>query len=211
MSSLNPVSESVVAKTKIHWEDPLAAAKLSWDLKARLNRAGIIKKENQVILLCIGTDRSTGDCLGPLVGSKLQPLQQESIQVYGTLEDPVHASNIEEKLKQIYSQYKSPYIIAIDASLGSLDNVGLVNIDEGSLRPGAGVNKNLPPVGDLNITGIVNVGGFLEYLVLQNTRLNIVMKLADLIADGLKRIIYEYEFYIPAITTDYQLNINTSD
>ena len=41
-------------------------------------------------------------------------------------------------------------------------------------KPGAGVNKDLPPVGDLYITGVVNVGGFMDYLVLQNTRLYLI-------------------------------------
>jgi len=44
------------------------------------------------------------------------------------------------------------------------------------------VNKDLPPVGDIHMTGIVNVGGFMEYFVLQNTRLNLVVKMADIIA-----------------------------
>lgn len=34
--------------------------------------------------------------------------------------------------------------------------------------------------------GIVNVGGFMEYFVLQNTRLSLVMRMAHVIADGLR-------------------------
>ena len=33
--------------------------------------------------------------------------------------------------------------------------------------------------------GIANVGGFMEYFVLQNTRLNLVMKMADIISQSL--------------------------
>ena len=40
-----------------------------------------------IIILCIGTDRSTGDCLGPLVGHKLKLIQYKNVYVYGTLED----------------------------------------------------------------------------------------------------------------------------
>ncbi|MFZ5631955.1 MAG: spore protease YyaC [Bacillota bacterium] len=178
------------AKNKIYREDPLAVAKLCWDLSARLNRAGI-EREQDKVLLCIGTDRSTGDCLGPLVGSKMQAISQDYLHVYGTLDDPVHAGNLKEKLDEIYSRFKNPFIVAVDACLGSLENVGHISIGDGSLQPGAGVNKNLPPVGDVYITGIVNVGGFLEYMVLQNTRLNIVMKMADLIVGGLCRMISE--------------------
>jgi len=182
--------ESCPAKTKIHWEDPLAVAKLCWDLTARLRKAGV-KRDRAKVLLCIGTDRSTGDSLGPLIGSKIQSLIQDYLHVYGTLDEPVHASNLKEKLEQIYSSFKDPYIIAVDACLGSIESVGHISIGDGALHPGAGVNKDLPPVGDLHITGIVNVGGFMEYLVLQNTRLNIVMKMADLIAEGVSRTITE--------------------
>ena len=191
MTAINAVIDTAYpAKTKINCEDPLAVAKLGWDLSSRLKRAGV-KKEDPKVLLCVGTDRSTGDCLGPLVGSKLKAIAQEYLHVYGTLDDPVHASNLREKMDHIHSQFENPYIIAVDACLGSLESVGHINIGDGSLQPGAGVNKNLPEVGDAHITGIVNVGGFLEYLVLQNTRLNTVMKMADVIAEGLCRMIAE--------------------
>ncbi|MGH2168427.1 DUF1256 domain-containing protein, partial [Enterococcus faecalis] len=50
-----------------------------------------------------------------------------------------------------------------------------------------GVKKDLPPVGDIHITGIVNISGFMEFTVLQNTRLNLVLKMAKLIAAGISR------------------------
>ncbi len=177
-----------VSRTKINIEDPLAAVKFGWDLAGRLHKNGFAAHCPK-ILLCIGTDRSTGDCLGPLVGSKLSALGQDFFHVYGTLEHPVHASNLKQKLEEIYRTYENPLIIAVDACLGSLENVGCVNIGDGSLQPGAGVNKNLPPVGQIHITGTVNVGGFMEYLVLQNTRLNLVMRMADLIVEGLMNAI----------------------
>lgn len=192
MAAVNSIQTEIFpAKTKIHMEDPLAVAKFSWDLAKRLDKAGV-KHDTPKILLCIGTDRSTGDCLGPLIGSKTKTLGQNFLHVYGTLDQPVHASNLKEKLEEIQKSHPDPFIIAVDACLGNLENVGCINIGEGSLQPGAGVNKNLPPVGEIHITGIVNVGGFMEYLVLQNTRLNIVMRMADLIVDGLQRTISEY-------------------
>jgi putative sporulation protein YyaC len=191
MSAFNVVEDAALtAKTYINCEDPLAVAKFSWDLADRLKRAGV-KKEHDKVLLCIGTDRSTGDCLGPLVGLKFQAINQDYLHVYGTLDDPVHAGNLKEKMELILLKFHNPYIIAVDACLGSLENVGRISIGDGSLQPGAGVNKNLPEVGNIHITGVVNVGGFMEYLVLQNTRLNIVMKMADLIVEGLCRMIGE--------------------
>ncbi|MNT94758.1 hypothetical protein D3C72_2365110 [compost metagenome] len=54
------------------------------------------------------------------------------------------------------------------------------------MKPGAGVGKDLPPVGDYNIVGIVNVSGFMEYFVLQNTRLSLVYQLKNEIVDIIK-------------------------
>lgn len=192
MTALNNLDTSTLDdKTKIHIEDPLAVNKFARDLVSRL-RSLRVDRDRPKILLCIGTDRSTGDCLGPLVGSKIDSVQQDFYLVYGTLDKPVHASNLKESLDCIYKEHRDPFIIAVDACLGRIENVGCVNLGNGSLQPGAGVNKELPPVGQIHITGIVNVGGFMEYLVLQNTRLNLVMRLADIIGGGLCKTITEF-------------------
>jgi putative sporulation protein YyaC len=138
-----------------------------------------------ITIVCIGTDRSTGDSLGPLVGTMLKEKDVSFFHVYGTLEDPIHAMNLQEKLSMIYSLHENPFMIGIDACLGRLKSVGAITIGEGPVRPGAGVNKELPPVGDIHITGIVNVSGFMEFFVLQNTRLHLVMNMAKTIADGI--------------------------
>lgn len=142
-----------------------------------------------IIILCIGTDRATGDCLGPIVGYKLKKMFLNNVTVMGTLSKPVHAKNIEETVNNIKSTYTNPFIIAIDACLGKMDHIGYVSIGKGSINPGAGVNKTLPPVGDMYITGIVNFSGFMDMLILQNTRLNTVMGMADFIAFGIRRTI----------------------
>lgn len=175
------------AKTKVHCEDPLAEVKISWDLCKRINDTLIFPQQDKV-LLCVGTDRSTGDCLGPLVGTKIQAANQSYLHVYGTLEQPVHAGNLQEKIDEINFRFNNPYIIAIDACLGNLENIGNINVGLGTIQPGAGVKKDLPAVGDIHITGIVNVGGFLEFMVLQNTRLNTVFKLAEVISGAIMRV-----------------------
>ena len=192
MNALNAAhAEQSPGKTRINIEDPMAASKFAWDLGNRLRQSGL-SPERPIILLCIGTDRSTGDCLGPLVGTKMDQLNQDFFIVYGTLDKPVHASNLRETLQEINTYFKNPFIIAVDACLGRLENVGSIQLGNGSLQPGAGVNKELPPVGQVHITGVVNVGGFMEYLVLQNTRLNLVMRLADVIVSGLTKTITEF-------------------
>ena len=107
------------------------------------------------------------------------------VTVYGTLDRPVHAVNLEATIKEIEENFANPFIIAVDACLGRTENIGFINIKPGPLRPGTGVNKHLPAVGQMHIIGVVNVGGFMEYLVLQNTRLSLVMRMAEVISTGL--------------------------
>lgn len=141
-----------------------------------------------IVIVCIGTDRSTGDSLGPLVGTKLHDIKLDNVHVYGTLDDPIHAVNLEEKLAYIQTKHLTPFIIAIDACLGRLKSVGQITIGDGPVMPGAGVKKDLPPVGDIHITGIVNVSGFMEFFVLQNTRLSLVMKMATVVAQSIQEL-----------------------
>lgn len=145
----------------------------------------IVKSKRPIVLLCIGTDRSTGDSLGPLVGDKLKFLIRDSVYLYGNLQNPVHAKNLCDIINEINTNYKNPFIIAIDACLGSLQNVGKIVIDGKPIRPGSAMNKDLPRVGDLSITGIVNISGAMEFMVLQNTRLFTVMQLAETISKGI--------------------------
>lgn len=144
-----------------------------------------LKTNRPIVFLCIGTDRSTGDSLGPLVGDKLKFLIRNRVALYGNLENPVHAKNLNDTLEIINSNYNDPFVIAIDACLGNIQNVGKIVIERKPLHPGSAMNKDLPPVGDLSITGIVNISGALEFMVLQNTRLFTVMQLAETISKGI--------------------------
>jgi putative sporulation protein YyaC len=168
----------------------LAFKKFS-DALYELIHKNILNGYKKIVFLCIGTDRSTGDSLGPLIGYKTNNLKYNNFFIYGNLESPVHAKNLVEIIKLINGSYENPYIIAIDACLGRSDHVGYISIGEGSIKPGSGVNKDLSPVGDMFITGIVNMEGFMDFIVLQNTRLSMVMKMADLIAMGIRYVLWK--------------------
>jgi putative sporulation protein YyaC len=143
-----------------------------------------------MVFVCIGTDRSTGDSLGPIIGHKLKDLKHANVHVYGNLDTPVHAKNLDEITRQISEKYTNPFVIAIDACLGKVDHVGHITVGQGAIKPGSAVNKDLLPVGDMHITGIVNFSGFMDFLILQNTRLGTVMKMADIISSGIKYVLW---------------------
>ncbi|NMO94193.1 spore protease YyaC [Paenibacillus lemnae] len=187
--SANSPSLPEFSSLKIPHTDPEIHSALIHRLLYHLS-AGVGRRP--LVVICIGTDRSTGDCLGPLVGTSLARYHSSMFHLYGTLDEPVHAMNLSDTLTTVYNTFDDPYIIGIDACLGQTTSVGSIQISDGPLKPGAGVNKELPPVGDIHVTGIVNVGGFMEYFVLQNTRLSLVMRLSDIIANCLFRAMKEW-------------------
>jgi putative sporulation protein YyaC len=168
-------------EVRVRVEDPQAVAVLGAFLRQqveRLQRRG----RASLIVLCIGSDRSTGDALGPLVGSLLLRNGLGRDQVAGDLGNPVHASNLRRTWADLVRGRPDAAVLAVDACLGRQESVGTLAAGAGPLRPGAGVNKDLPAVGDLYLTGTVNVSGFMEYFVLQNTRLSLVVNMAEKMA-----------------------------
>lgn len=146
------------------------------------------------VFVCIGSDRVTGDSLGPMIGSWLKNRYQDQIQIYGTLELPVHALNLDEKLEQIHRLHRDHPVIAIDASLGTKEHQGYITVGLGSISPGAGVNKSLTAVGDIFITGIVGTSGRFSHLSLQTARLSWIISIAEQIAKGIQ---YAYSPFVP--------------
>ena len=57
---------------------------------------------------------------------------------------------------------------------------------DGPIHPDKAVGKNLPPVGDVSIKGIVNIAGFMEHAVLQSTRLHLPFEMSRIIARALQ-------------------------
>lgn len=138
------------------------------------------------VVLCIGTDRVTGDSLGPLVGTFLQACgSSRCLHVYGTLDTPVHALNLRQICRHIKKEHPRSLILAVDASLGIKRHLGYVTLEKGSLHPGAGVQKTLDAIGDISITGIIGPVHPQAQLVLQNTRLAPVTRLACCISQGI--------------------------
>lgn len=178
-------------------DDKLAVFKVAKAISETMEMTGLKNRinalrERPIVAMCIGTDRSTGDSLGPLVGDMLSKYKMNGVYVYGTLDNPVHARNLEETLLDTRALHPGAYLVAIDASLGIMEHVGCISVGNGPIKPGAGLKKELPPVGDMHITGIVNTGGFMDFLVLQSTRLSVVMRMADVIARSLHMAFNEY-------------------
>ena len=161
-------------------DDPSAAQTLASSLARALFAHGAF--ERPVVFACIGTDRSTGDALGPLVGQWLIRSGYDHARVVGTLEHPLHALNLRDRMGPLTGSPRSPVVVAIDAALGPRQSIGMISLRGGGLRPGHGVGKSMSCVGDLAITATVNIAsGAFDAHVLQSTRLFVVQALAKTI------------------------------
>ncbi len=136
------------------------------------------------VALCIGSDLAVGDSLGPIVGTMLKE-NGFCGYVYGTLKNPVTAKEVKfagDFLKKTHPRSK---VIAIDAAVGEETDVGLIKVSDCPLRPGSGANKRLGKLGDVSVLGIVARKSAFSYSLLNLTRLNLVYRMAERIAEGL--------------------------
>lgn len=150
----------------------------------RQMRALIPDHTAPVLFLCIGSDRITGDCLGPLVGHWLSMCALRDCVVLGTLSHPVHAGNLPQVMETIRRDYPNHFVIAIDAALDCQETVGQIYLHDHPLSPGAGVQKYLPPAGEISITGVVAPLEPFSATLLSETRLSVVMQMVDCIVEG---------------------------
>ena len=150
-------------------------------------------KTNAPIVVCVGSDLVLGDSLGPLVGTMLKK-NGVSSYVYGTLNFPITAKEVEYARTCLKQMHPNSVIIAVDAALSNQDDVGLIKVVNKGLKPGVGVNKNLGEIGDVSVIGIVAGKSNKNFELFNLTRLNLVYKMAEVISCGI-------EDYIKSLTT----------
>jgi putative sporulation protein YyaC len=175
---LQPLASPSQSIISVNTHEIHASENLSVYLKEYLNK--------RYIILCIGTDLCIADCLGPLIGSKLLEYNLP-LPIIGTLKNPVHAVNYSQKLSQIRLSYPDYKILAVDAALsGNIKRIGMITLECGNLVPGIGAGNHLAPVGDINITGIVNT----KYVSpLSDIRLSLIVDMADVIVSAIVKSI----------------------
>lgn len=140
--------------------------------------------DDDTVIVCIGTDKCIGDCLGPLVGTILKE-NFFPLPVYGTLDTPIHALNIDKKLNSISATHPSAHIIGVDACLGNDDDIGQIRLRNYAIHPGKGVGKDLPEVGVASIVGIVDSSDNSEFFFSHSIRLSFILNMAKVISKAL--------------------------
>ncbi|HIU51718.1 MAG TPA: spore protease YyaC [Candidatus Merdicola faecigallinarum] len=152
---------------------------------------------SDLVFLCIGTDKMTGDSFGPLVGHQLKRLLKnfetiKHIIVLGDLEENVCATNIYEKVEKIKKNCEKPYIIAIDSALSRKEDIGKIFVSKKGICVRKGIQKKHEQIGNASIKGVVAKDykiPQINYEILQNTPLRIIIKLSEEIANGIFEVI----------------------
>lgn len=100
------------------------------------------------VFVCVGTHKILFDAFAPCCGYFLEG---KNIPVYGTTDKNVNASNIYDRLYEIYDIDKidAKNIIAIDSAVASdVNKKNSIEVRKNCpIRPGAGVGKELPSIG----------------------------------------------------------------
>lgn len=148
--------------------------------------------EHLPVILCIGSDLSVGDSLGPITGTKLKErLAGLPCYIYGTLSKPITAHEVKYMNDFLRETHPESRIIAIDAAVGLAGDIGLVKVTPRGLKPGSGANKKLSKVGNVSILGIVAEKSVFNYSLFSATRLNVVYRMSEIIAEGVSSYIIE--------------------
>lgn len=144
-------------------------------------------------ILCIGSDLSVGDSLGPVVGTMLKhKLSGLNLYVYGTLSKPITAHEVKYMNEFLRQTHPNSPIVAIDAAVGAAGDIGLIKISKRGIKPGSGADKKLTRVGDVSVMGIVAEKTMFNYSLFSATRLNIVYKMAEIISEGIATYMIEF-------------------
>ncbi len=143
------------------------------------------------VVVCIGSDLAIGDSLGPITGSMLKrKTQGMNFFLYGTLSAPITAKEIKHLRALLQRTHKGSQIIAVDAAVGERGDIGLIRLSDTPLLPGAGAKKQLGEVGDFSIMGIVAEKSLSNYALLNQTRLQLVYRMAEIISDSLSAFLW---------------------
>lgn len=142
--------------------------------------------DENTIIVNIGTDRVIYDAIAPLIGTYLKN-KKCSVPVYGTISNPIHALNLEEKLYKIKSKHPYSTIIGIDACKS--DIIGEIIVDNKSINPGSGTGKILPKVGDysIKITTITNSSFIFDNST--SIRLNDIMEMGEIVGNAILKVV----------------------
>ncbi len=154
---------------------------------------------SNLVFLCIGTNRLVGDSIGPIVGNSLKNMENEYMQIYGTIENNINFLNAKETIEEIYYNFEKPFLVTVDAALSQTKNKGDIVLSEGYMKIGKALQKSICFYSDVNIKCVVGKS-YLEkernLKELKNMTLEESKELAEIISNGIKKVIKKSNIHV---------------
>jgi len=134
--------------------------KIKSHYKTKENYQEIVNKLKEIIteetiVINIGANLCIADLVGAMVGTILEE-NNFPLKVFGTIDNPMNAKNLEERYKEIKELYPNSPILCIDACLGHKNEIGGIHLRNIPVKPGRGVGKNLVHIGEWSLIGITD-------------------------------------------------------
>ena len=142
-------------------------------------------KKIDYTFVCIGTNRIISDSFGPRVGKKLKQVfyKNENINVYGTMENPIHLKNVEYFLKKMENKNQ---IILIDSAIGRKEDIGNTYVNRGGMEIGKAFNHSIYIPANINIKTVI---GAKEYM--PNYSIYQIEQISNKVAYKIVQIVFE--------------------
>lgn len=171
--------------------------KIKYHLQKKLYQIEEEGQFTEVIFLCVGTNRLVGDMVGPIVGEKLmnkvhhkriQKLNNREIVVYGNMQHTLNLKNANEIIQYLQYKYKRPFIITIDAALGSEDMIEKILIGSGKIEIGKALENEIQYQSNIYIKGIVGKYSTVveeNMNTLKSANIASIQRISNIIYDGI--------------------------
>ena len=173
----------------------IAGMEVSFNINNAYAAKGICKAVEQmtenysdICLIFVGTDANIGDSLAPLAASIIS-VKNGNIFTYGNLNCTITANEVPFMCEFVKNAHPTSFCLVIDAAVGKKEDVGVIKVQNRGIKPGLGVNKDLPMMGNGSIIGIISEKSEKNGGNLAITRLSYVYKMAKVIAEGLQSYI----------------------
>lgn len=156
--------------------------------KHLLNCISKCKKDyDRIVVFNIGTPKTLFDSVAQRLGTLLKEENLENITVYGDMDKPNHAMNLQDNIEKYIKP--TDLVIAIDPCLTNKESrIGDIDTYNGVIKPGSGAGKDLGTVGDVSVHICVDlfyVGYFKAYYepTLNEKEID---KIAKILSKGIK-------------------------
>ena len=141
----------------------------------------------EYVFVCIGTNKLIADSFGPRVGQRLQSnfSNISKIQVFGTMQKPIHFKNANILAKKLKSE-NIKQIILIDSCFSKKEEIGSTYTNLGGIEIGKAYGKSFYFPASINIKTVVG-----NQNELPNWNISQIESLAQRVANQITNVVWQ--------------------